>query len=201
MATFNHSLRQGIIDRRDQILLIFSFVAFSWLAMQAVHEFGHVLGAWASDGKVRQVVLYPTLISRTDLADNPHPLMVALAGPLLGMLLPVCFWFLARLGHMPGAFLLRFFAGFCLVANGMYLGIGCLEQLGDAADLMAGGVSGWLLLAGGAMTAAAGFYLWHDQGTWFGMGSAQGKVDRKAAILSLVLLLGILAAEFLGGNR
>jgi hypothetical protein len=49
----------------------------SWLLMQAVHESGHVLGARLGGGTVAQVVLHPLTISRTDLAANPHPLLVA----------------------------------------------------------------------------------------------------------------------------
>ena len=38
------------------------------------------------------------------------------------MLLPVVLWGLAALARWKGAFVLRFFAGFCLVANGAYHG-------------------------------------------------------------------------------
>ncbi len=32
--------------RFEQAILIVTFLAFCWLAMQAVHELGHVVGAW-----------------------------------------------------------------------------------------------------------------------------------------------------------
>jgi predicted Zn-dependent protease len=48
-------------------MLIGSTVVGSWLGMQAVHELGHVLGAWWTDGDVSRVVLHPLSISRTDL--------------------------------------------------------------------------------------------------------------------------------------
>ena len=46
------------MKRLDQIVLILTFFGFSWLAMQAVHELGHVLGGIASGGTVVKVVLH-----------------------------------------------------------------------------------------------------------------------------------------------
>jgi hypothetical protein len=37
-------------------VLILSIVLASWLGMQVVHEFGHVVGAWLTGGQVSQVV-------------------------------------------------------------------------------------------------------------------------------------------------
>ncbi|MBA4389097.1 MAG: hypothetical protein C0404_14085 [Verrucomicrobia bacterium] len=41
--------------RINQIILIGTFVGFSWLGMQAVHELGHVLGAVSTGGKATVV--------------------------------------------------------------------------------------------------------------------------------------------------
>ena len=57
-------------------ILMASTLLGSWLGMQAVHELGHVFGAWLTGGRVQQVVLHPLTISRTDLAENPSPLVV-----------------------------------------------------------------------------------------------------------------------------
>src|SRR5881394_1603306 len=99
--------------------------------MQAVHESGHLLGAWLTGGRVARVVLYPLTISRTDLAENPNPLPVVWAGPVFGILLPLALWGAAVALRMPGAFVLRFFAGFCLIANGAYIAAGSLDGIGD----------------------------------------------------------------------
>src|SRR5207244_4610135 len=107
--------RGGAVDRLHQVVLITSTVVGSWLGMQAVHESGHVLGAWLTGARVMRVVLHPLTISRTDLADNPHPLAVVWAGPVIGVLLPLFLWLGAAGLRMPGAFVLRFFAGFCLL--------------------------------------------------------------------------------------
>ncbi len=83
------------MKRFDQILLIASFVAFSWLAMQAVHELGHVLGASATGGTVTKVALHPLALSRTDVSPNPHPLLVVWAGPIVGALVPLIVFLIA----------------------------------------------------------------------------------------------------------
>ena len=70
-----------LLRRVHQFILIGSCVLGSWLLMQAVHESGHVLGASLTGGRVGRVVLYPLTISRTDLIDNPSPLIVVWAGP------------------------------------------------------------------------------------------------------------------------
>lgn len=64
------------MKRASQMLLILTFIAFSWLAMQVVHEFGHVLVARLTGGEVLRVALHPLIVSRTDLGENPHPLAV-----------------------------------------------------------------------------------------------------------------------------
>ena len=68
-----------------QAILVISTLLGSWLGMQAVHESGHVLGALLTGGKIATVVLHPLTISHTELIDNPHPLCVVWAGPLVGV--------------------------------------------------------------------------------------------------------------------
>jgi hypothetical protein len=99
-------------QRFHQAILIGSAVVGSWLGMQAIHELGHVVGAWLTGGQVRRVVLHPLTISRTDLAHNPAPLAVVWAGPAFGVVLPLGLWGLAAQARLPGSFVLRFFAGF-----------------------------------------------------------------------------------------
>jgi hypothetical protein len=87
--------------------------------MQSVHEAGHVVGAWLTGGRVARVVLHPLTISRTDLAENPEPLIVVWAVPIVGVLMPLLLWVLASTFRLRATFALRFFAGFCLLANGL----------------------------------------------------------------------------------
>ena len=157
-----------------------------WLAMLAVHESGHVLHALLSGGRVAAVD-FPLLgFSRTDLAENPAPQFVAWGGPVWGCLLPIGIW-LALTGWMrdrgdgnavdiPGRTMSRaierwgrFFAGFCLISNGAYLGVGGLGRVGDAGDLLGHGAAMWMLIAFGLVTVSAGLWMWHTLGTRIGM--------------------------------
>lgn len=142
------------------LLLIATLPLFCWLAMQTVHEAGHVLVAWATGGQVANVVLHPLAISRTDVTPNPRPLAVAWAGPLTGAFGPLFAFALARRAIGGEWRLLRFFAGFCLIANGAYLGLGVFDSVGDAGDLSRMGVPTWLLVLFGLVTIPAGVWLW-----------------------------------------
>ena len=66
----------------EQIVFIASLLALSWLAMQAIHELGHVVGALATGGSITRVVLHPLQISRTDVLPNPQPGVVVWLGPI-----------------------------------------------------------------------------------------------------------------------
>src|SRR5437870_4523012 len=113
--------------------------------MQAVHEAGHVLGAWLTGGDVVKVVLHPLTISRTELGHDPHPTIVVWAGPVFGVCFPLLAWGLAAAVRLPGSFVLRFFAGFCLIANGAYLAGGSFDGIGDCGVMLRNGTPIWLL--------------------------------------------------------
>ncbi len=51
------------MKRVHQSVLIGSFLPLCWLGMMAVHELGHVVGAWLTGGRVAKVVLHPLTIS------------------------------------------------------------------------------------------------------------------------------------------
>jgi hypothetical protein len=182
--------------RLHQAVLIVSTLLGSWLGMQAVHESGHVLGAVLSGGRVGRVVLHPLTISRTDLSYNPRPLMVVWSGPVVGVLLPLALWGVAAWLRIPGAFVLRFFASFCLLANGLYIGVGSWERVGDCGEMLRNGSKVWQLWLFGAVTTPIGIWLWHRQGAHFGLGQANGRVDRRVAYASLAACLVLLALGF-----
>jgi hypothetical protein len=185
--------------RLHQTVLIVATLVGSWLAMQAVHELGHVLGAALTGSRVERVVLHPLTISRTDVVYGTSPLLVVWAGPVLGVVLPLAGWALATAIRLPERFLLRFFAGFCLVANGAYLGAGSLNGVGDCGDLLRHGAPIWSLWLFGLATLPLGLWLWHGQGRHFGLAPARGQVDRRAAYASLTFCLAILGIELLAG--
>ncbi len=188
------------MKRVRQAVLIVSTLVASWLGMQAVHEFGHVIGAWVSGGRVARVVLFPLTISRTDLAENPHPLFVVWAGPVVGVLLPLGFWGVAAAAKSRVAFLLRFFAGFCLLANGLYIGTGSFGRVGDCGEMLRHGSHAWQLWLFGAATAPVGLWLWHGQGRHFGLGAARGEVDRVAVVVSAAACAALMALGFWVGQ-
>ena len=174
------------------VLLIVSTLVASWLGMQAVHEFGHCLGAWLTGGAVERVELKPWSISQTILSHNPKPLNVVWAGPVVGVVLPVMIWIVAGVSKWTFAFVLRFFAGFCLVANGLYLGVGSFFEIGDCGEMIRHGASMWQLWAFGLVTVPIGFWLWNGQGRYFGMGAHAAPVNRHTAIAMAIIAMGLL---------
>jgi hypothetical protein len=131
--------------RFHQGILIASFVPLCWLGMMATHELGHVLAGWSTGGTVTKVVLHLLAISRTDVDPNPKPLIVVWAGPISGILLPLLMWCVFHFARLPGAYMPRFFAGFCLIANGAYIGVGSFDGIGDAGEMMRNGSPTWSL--------------------------------------------------------
>ena len=102
----------------------------------------------------------------------------------------------------PGLYLFRFFAGFCLIADGVYIGAGrFLAQGADPWVMTENESPRWLLVAYGLVACPLGLYLWHRQGPHFGLGEAKGNVSKKAALVSTILLLATAAAEMLRNVR
>ena len=183
------------MHRVYQCVLILGTLAASWLAMQAVHELGHALGAVVSGGKIAAVVLHPARISYTHLSENPSPLLVAWLGPLCGIALPLVAAAVTRYAKLPGWYLVQFFAGFCLVANGSYLAFGSLCEIGDAGDLLRLGTPDALLWLFGLITIPLGVWLWNGLGRHFGLGASRGQVNRSAAWVVLALLAVLISFE------
>lgn len=179
-----------------KMLLVISTLGLSWLAMMAVHELGHVLNAWTSGGHVERVVLHPLAISRTDVSPNPHPLWVAWGGALWGTMIPLLLLKVARLRPWRHQFLAAFFAGFCCLANGLYLAAGSFDRVGDAGDLLRHGTAQWQLIAFGLPLAALGLWLWNGLGPHFGWSAGAKPIDRRLAInlaVALALCGGLLS--------
>ncbi len=90
-------------------------------------------------------------------------------------------WGIAQLARLPIWYLLRFFAGFCAIANGAYIGVGSFGGVGDAGDLVRHGAAAWHLWLFGAICVPAGVLLWHGLGGHFGFGEANGRVNLPTA--------------------
>lgn len=188
------------MNRAMQILLIAMTLVVSWLAMQIVHELGHVIGAVLSGGRVGAVVLYPTTISYTRIVENPHPLLVAWMGPLVGVLLPLVALVVARTVRSPVWYLIQFFAGFCFIANGAYIAFGSINSIGDAGDLLRHGASPLLIWLFGLTTIIAGFIAWHGLGPHFGLGREPRETSARHAFVLLAVLVAIIGFEIVLGR-
>ena len=130
----------------------------------AVHEAGHVVHTWASGGTVSAVRIPLAGFSATEFSSNPHPHFVAWGGPVWGSVLPVAAWAAVCRFRWRGPRSTQFFAGFCLIVNGAYLGVGWMTAAGDAGDLVAHGTPKWVLMLFGVVAGGAGLYLWHRLG-------------------------------------
>ncbi len=194
-------LNQARMNRFFQFSLITSFIAFSWLAFMVVHEFGHVLTAWITGGSVDRVVLHPLQISWTALAKNPHPQLVAWGGAVWGTVLPASLLVLAARLRSPGLYLFRFFAGFCLIANGLYLFVDSFGGAGDGGTLIYHGAPQWELLMFGVITVPCGFWLWHGLGLHFGLGASRRVVSKPATFVSIALLMVTVGAELVAYTK
>lgn len=186
--------------RRTHLLravLIGSLLGVCWLGMQAVHEFGHVLHAWVSGGTVTRVVLHPLTISRTDVHPNPRPNVVTWGGPLWGSVLPLAAWIIARATQSRVRPVLAFFAGFCLIANGAYLGSAVWLPVGDAADLLHHGTPLWTLVLFALITIPLGLRLWNGLGRHFGLGADARPVKRAAAWTMFVVFVAFVLLELM----
>jgi hypothetical protein len=132
--------------------------------MMAVHESGHVLHTWLSGGHVRRIVLPLVGFSRTDVDPDPSPSFVTWGGPIWGCVWPVVGWMIISTTRRPAWPTLRFFVGFCLIANGAYLGAGWAAHSGDARDLVMMGTPRFVLILFGVVTVPAGLWIWHRLG-------------------------------------
>ena len=175
--------------RFHQTLLIATFLPLCWLLMQAVHELGHVTATWATGGKVAKVVLHPLAISRTDSVGSAHPAAVVWAGPVVGSVLPLMLLAILKAARFSWTYLMQFFAGTCLIANGAYLGVGSFQKIGDAGDLLRHSSPAWALWLFGLIAVPLGLWLWNGLGPRFGLGRAAGQVDRRAAYCSAGMLV------------
>ena len=184
------------LQRFHQVVFLFSVVALSWFAMMAIHELGHVAGAVVTGGQVERVVLHPLTISRTDVKPNPNPLLVVWAGPLLGCMLPTAIGLTVPKRFAVVCNTALFFAGFCLLANGAYIGVGAFDSVGDCGEMLKHGSPIWLLLFFGAIVICVGFYLWHCLGSVKEFLANPSLVNPAIGYTLLACLVAALAVEF-----
>ena len=182
------------MQRVLQVVFVIAVLLLSWLGMMVVHELGHVIGAVLTQGVVTNVVLHPLSISRTDVQPNPVPSVVVWLGPLVGVLLPL-FVSLIPWGEPLLKNLARFFAGFCLTANGAYIALGSFEGIGDCGEMLRTGTPIWLMLLFGASTITAGFYLWHTMGSARQFFANPDMVSWQMVVITVTALVVVVIVE------
>jgi hypothetical protein len=174
-----------------KVILILSTLLTSWLGMMIVHEAGHAAVALLTGGKVQRIVLPVIGFSRTDVFPNPHPLAVAWGGAVLGDLIPALAFLIAAKLRRPPAYLLRFFTGFCFVANGAYIAAASFQQLGDAYPMILFGSKPWHLQLFGLTSLSLGLWLWNGLGPHFGLGP-RGRDVKPSHATGMSILLGVI---------
>ena len=153
-----------------QLGILFLATILSWYGMMAIHEAGHCAAAWLTGGAVEKVQLPVWGFSQTFYRENPHPLAVAWAGALGGVAVAALLLGAARFARDSIRHGLLYFAGFSLIANGLYMGLGGFDRVGDCAELLIHGARLWQLVAFGIGTVGLGVYSWHRMGPirgWF----------------------------------
>ena len=149
---------------RNPLIFGRALIVLSWQMMMVIHEVGHCVGAILTGGQIVDVQIHPLRLSQTDVYPNPRPAIVVWLGPVLGCLIPTLFASLSRQLGAIAANSTWFFAGFCLIANGCYIGVGAIDLIGDCAVMFESGTSRWLMVLFGFAATVAGFYIWHRIG-------------------------------------
>jgi hypothetical protein len=127
--------------------------------MMAIHELGHVLSTKINGGTIDYVELRPWLLSQTERHGSTHELVDVWAGPLFGSIAPVLIWLVLRSRSEILKFYTGFWAGFCLIINGLYLALGWWGgEANDSGELLKGGTPLAILIGLGLLMAASGLY-------------------------------------------
>ena len=147
-----------------RLILAIVILYASWLGMMTVHEAGHVMHANISGGDVRSVSVPLLGFSQTIVDPNPREIFVVWGGPVWGATLPVVACGIVRMVRKRVPAVLRFFAGFCLLANGVYIGIGWMWRAGDTGEMLRLGTPLWIMITFGVACVIGGLAMWHTLG-------------------------------------
>jgi hypothetical protein len=168
--------------------------------MQVAHELGHVISTLVSGGQVEKVVLHPLTFSRTDVSSNPHPIVQVWGGPVVGVILPMATLAIAYWIRTNFLLLFRFFAGFCCIANGVYIGFGPNSIWLDTQVMFSLGCERWQLMLFGLPMLVLGLYFLNGTGKIFGLGVPGGKVNIKFVWASTILFVSVTVLELIFNN-
>lgn len=192
----------GNVRITDQLMMLIGVCAISWLAMMLVHESGHVIGALMTGGHIVQVAWHPLVFSYTDVHPNPSPLLTVWLGPIVGVLLPTLIALVTRSIHRDATYLALFFAGFCFLANGVYLGLGWIDQVGDTGTMQTHGTPNWIMIVFGLINIPIGLYLWHRVSRKVGLARTRDThIDPTHARIVFITAIAFFVIGLLVGHR
>src|SRR5260221_12882390 len=99
----------------------------------------------------------------------------------MGSIVPAIIASMASFGRLRIAYLVWAFAGFCLIANGAYIGIGSIKPIGDAQEMLEDGMARWPMSAFGLLAVASGMWIWDRVSPRFGVGLVPAPVRTRDA--------------------
>tara|TARA_R110001592_G_scaffold79608_1_gene237853 strand:- start:277 stop:771 length:495 start_codon:yes stop_codon:yes gene_type:complete len=137
---------------------------FSWYGMMIFHEAGHVAVALFSGAEIIRVQIPLLGFSYTEIGANPNPLWTAWAGPIGGVSSALLLLLMTTGSRRRVRHIALYFSGFSCIANGLYLGVGMFDRVGDCADLLRNGAEPWQLVLFGVASCLLGFICWHRMG-------------------------------------
>ena len=92
-------------------------------------------------------------------------------------------------------------AGFCLVANGAYIGLAAIEGVADSGEMLRNCSPHWLLYLFGVAATAAGLWVWHRTSEEFGFGQNPRSINVLEASLAALAAVAITTAIAILGHR
>ena len=130
-----------------------------------------------------------------NLPPGPYSFFaMAVYGPVVGCLLPLGASAMIPRRHTIVRSISRFFAGFCLIANGAYISIGAFDRVGDCGEMLRTGAPLWTLLAFGAVTVPLGLYVWHRLGSLKHSVNNPTLIEGRTAYVTCGVLIALIAA-------
>ena len=139
-------------------------VILSWYFMMVFHETGHIVSVLINGGKIEKVILWPWTISQTIRSGSHHEIIDIWAGPILGIAIPGILCIIFKLISKSFFYYSLFLFGFCLISNGIYFGIGWIDNIGDTGELIELGFPVWPMIVFGVISTISGFIIWHYLG-------------------------------------
>lgn len=171
------------------LLLAVPLLGWAWLSCMLIHELGHVLGAWATGGRLVLVNVRPFVFSTTLVEPNPMPGVVLWSGFLLGWLVALFAIPLWRVHVHPVGPIAKAWSAYCWLSMGSYLALAMGERFSDTGLLLKLGWSPLLLCCVGGGVAVAGYVVGKQAVEQLTAQIKQDGISTRAIVIAWTLLL------------